>query len=271
MTRNFLRLPLRLAVILAWGSALAADEPQPAPKFEGAVGAVLTYKNEYLGARAHEADVGPAFYLRYKRVSISHASGFVTRRQEELPLGLGLELVNRNKLRLNLGLRIDRGRDSSTSGALAGVEDVRATLRLRTGLVWQADTHWKATVGWTVDLLGRGGGSTLDAGLAYEQRVGSRSTWSTGVSTTWADGRYMRSWHGVTPAASAVNGLPVYRPGSGLRDVSLGTALRTELDANWSAFVGGGLGRVMGPAADSPLTRAREQWWVGSGLARRFY
>jgi len=267
--RTSLRFSFCLAVLAACG-ARAADE-EPAPKFEGAVGAVLTYRNEYLGGSEHKADLGPAFYLRCKRLSISHASGFVTRRQEELPLGLGLELVRRDEVRMNLGLRIDRGRDSSsTSGALAGVEDVRATLRLRTGLVWQADKHWKATAGWTVDLLGRGGGSTLDAGLAYELRVGSRSTWSTGVSATWADGRYMRSWHGVTPAASAINGLPVYRPGSGLRDVALGTTLRTELDPKWSAFVGAGIGRVLGPAADSPLTRERGQWWVGSGVARRF-
>jgi len=183
--RTSLRLSFCLAVLAACG-ARAADE-EPAPKFEGAVGAVLTYRNEYLGGSEHKADLGPAFYLRCKRLSISHASGFVTRRQEELPLGLGLELVRRDEVRMNLGLRIDRGRDSSsTSGALAGVEDVRATLRLRTGLVWQADKHWKATAGWTVDLLGRGGGSTLDAGLAYELRVGSRSTWSTGVSATWA-------------------------------------------------------------------------------------
>lgn len=277
MTPSILRRGV-LALCLAGGAVHAADAPDgaapgrdmPPPDFEGAIGAVVSYKNEYLGARERAADVGPAFYLRYRRVSISHASGFVTRRQEDLPLGLGLELVRRSQVRLNLGLRIDRGRDSSTSGALAGVEDVRGTLRLRTGLIWQASEHWKATGGWTADLLGRGGGSTVDAGIAWEQRVGQRSAWTIGTTLTWADGRYMRSYHGITPAASAINGLPVYQPGGGLRDVALGTTLRTEFGSMWSGFVGGGVGRVLGPAADSPLTRSAGQWWVGVGLATRF-
>lgn len=275
MTPTILRR-CALALYLAGSAVHAADTAAPAaaetppPNFEGAIGAVVSYRNEYLGGRAHAADVGPAFYLRYKRVSISHASGFVTRRREELPLGLGLELVRRSEVRLNLGLRIDRGRESSASGALAGVEDVRGTLRARTGLVWQAGERWRLNAGWAVDLLGRGGGHTLDAGVAWEQPVGHRSTWAIGTTLTWADGRYMRSYHGITPAASAINGLPVYQPGGGLRDVALSTTLRTEFGSMWSAYVGGGIGRVLGPAADSPLTHDVRPWWVGTGLARRF-
>lgn len=269
-----------LTLLIACAIAQAADDPpapredappKPAPtQFEGALGAVLSHENEYVGSDLHRTKLAPAFYVRWRRVSISHASGFITRRQEDLPRGLGIELVQRPTFRFNLGLRVDNGRQSSDSNQLAGIEDVRRTVRLRSGATWQIDERWRSTAGWTVDLFGRGGGSTLDFGAIHEMRVAPRTFWSVGASLTWGNGQYMRSYHGVSAAASAINGLPVYQPGSGLRDTTFTTALRTEYDRNWSGYVGGGLAHLLGPAADSPLTRSRQQWWLSTGLARRF-
>jgi outer membrane scaffolding protein for murein synthesis (MipA/OmpV family) len=55
-----------------------------------------------------------------------------------------------------------------------------------------------------------------------------------------------------------------------VKDVSVGTSWRMEIGDNWSAFVGLSAGRVLGPAADSPLTLRRNLWSASTGIARRF-
>jgi outer membrane scaffolding protein for murein synthesis (MipA/OmpV family) len=213
------------------------------------------------GSAARKTTVVPGFYLRYGRISVSNASGFVTRRnKDDVFRGLGLDLKEDARLRLNVALRIDNGRTSSDSSGLAGIADVRRTIRARTSLTY--------TFGG--DLLGRGGGNVLVAGVRHDRRVGEATTWSVSAGLSLADGRYMRSYYGITEAESAAAGRPVYTPGAGLRDLSLGMGWRSELDPRWVALWGGSVGRVLGPAARSPLTTATREWSINAGIARRF-
>jgi len=109
----------------------------------------------------------------------------------------------------------------------------------------------------STDLLGRGGGSTLSVDLSRRVVLGPLWRWTLGAGLGLADGVYMRSHHGVSPAASLASGLPVYEPRAGLTDVHLGTGLTWRLDPRWR--VGGtlGLGYLLGPVANSPLTQRR--------------
>jgi len=42
------------------------------------------------------------------------------------------------------------------------------------------------------------------------------------------------------------------------------------VDKRWVAFWGGSVTRVLGPAAESPLTGQRNQWSLTGGIAWRF-
>ena len=68
----------------------------------------------------------------------------------------------------------------------------------------------------------------------------------------------------------ARTGKPVYLPGAGLRDVSLSTQVRTDIDKRWSVWTQAGVGRLLGPARDSPLTKKPTQVGAGVGFAWRF-
>jgi len=231
---------------------------------------VTSLSPEYSGGSRRTLSVVPGFYLRYGRLSVSNASSFVTRRSDDVFRGLGLDLVQRESLRFNIALRFDRGRRSADSAALAGIENVRQTIRARASATWQLGHGWKVASGWTIDLLGRGGGQVLDFGIGHDRRWSERVTWNVGVGLSAADGRYMRSYYGVTPSESIASGYPVYTPGAGLKDASVGTSWRMEIDPRWSASWGGSVGRVLGPAASSPLTQSTRQWSLNGAIGWRF-
>jgi outer membrane scaffolding protein for murein synthesis (MipA/OmpV family) len=273
--------------VLACAAAHAADEPaatpevaptaqsdapkQPEWKWEGAIGPVVNVSPQYGGASSRKISVDAGFYLRYGRISISNASGFVTRRnKDDVFRGLGLDLKRDDRLRLNVALRIDRGRRSADVPGLAGIENVRSTIRARTSATWQFDHGWKASAGWSADLLGRGGGNVFDLGVSHDRRLSPLTTWGIGLGMGASDRRHMQSYYGVTESESQATGHPVYFPGAGVREVSLGTSWRTEINDQWVLLWGGSIGRLVGPAAQSPLTVSPRTWGLNAALGWRF-
>jgi len=240
-------------------------------KWEGAIGPIVNVSPRYSGDASRKVSLTPGYYLRWGRLTISNAGGFVTRRnKDDIFRGLGLDLKRDDRLRLNVALRIDNGRRSSDSTALAGIADVRRTIRARASATYAFDRGWKASLGWNADLLGRGGGNIFDAGIGHDRRVGEATTWNVSVGASVGDHRFMQSYYGVTPAESVSSGYPVYTPGAGLRDITLGMGWRTEINPRWVALWGGAVGRLLGPAARSPLTTSTRQWGLNAGIAWRF-
>jgi outer membrane scaffolding protein for murein synthesis (MipA/OmpV family) len=248
------------------------NAPPPADwKWEGAIGPLVSVSPDYSGSGARRVSWTPGYYLRYGRISISNASGFVTRRsKDDVFRGLGLDLKRDDRLRLNAALRLDNGRRSSDAPGLAGIESVRRTIRARLSATYQLAPAWKMASGLNIDLLARGGGSVADFGVAHDRRWSPFTTWSLAAGVSAADGRHMRSYYGVNESESAASGHPVYVPRAGLRDVALGTSWRTEINERWVALYGASIGRLVGPAARSPLTSLAWQWSATGGVAWLF-
>ncbi|MDP1533942.1 MAG: MipA/OmpV family protein, partial [Rubrivivax sp.] len=216
---NMKRDCLAAAVALACGLAAPAAQAQlrvaAPPVFEGALGALVTYGAEYPGAEKSGAGLKPAFYLRYRRVSISNASGFVTRRFEDSFPGLGVDLGQDARLHLKLTLRYDRGRSDTGSAALAGMGSIDKTVRTRLSGSWTLADDFRVGASWSVDLLGKGGGNLVDFGIARDHHLSPVTVWSLGGSVTLGGDRYMQSYFGVNAAQSARTGYAVYAPGGG--------------------------------------------------------
>ena len=255
--------------------AASASQPQPLAfkdwKWEGAVGPVVNVAPDYSGASTRKVSWTPGYYIRYGRLTASNIGGFVTRRNtDDIFQGLGLDLKRDDRVRYNATLRIDNGRKSSEVRGLEGIEDVKRTLRARFSATWQVEPAWKVASGLNVDLLGHGGGNVLDLGATHDRRWSEATTWSLGAVVTAGDARYMRSWFGVSENSSAATGKPVYQPGAGLRDVSFSSGWRTEIGQDWIVLWGGSIGRLLGPAAASPLTASASEWRVYAAVAWRF-
>ena len=251
--------------------APVADSPPPAgDTIEGAIGLLASYGPDYSGAAESHASANPGFFFRYHRLTITNASGFVTRRSDDVVRGVGLDLVRSDRVRVNFALRIDNGRGESASGALAGMGDIKRTVRGRAAGTWQLGDGWRAGASWNLDLLGQGGGHYGDVSFAREQRINPQAVWNWGGSLGVAGSQYLRTFFGVSAEQSARSGYPVYVPDAGLRDASLFASLQTDLDPRWVLLAGVNVARLLGPAADSPLSVKPLGWGLNGGLAWRF-
>jgi outer membrane protein len=96
---------------------------------------------------------------------------------------------------------------------------------------------------------------------------------SLGPRVTLADARYHRAWYGVTPAAALTSGLAPFRPGGGVSAVGVAVGGLVQLDRRWGLAAYARYDRLVGDAADSPITRgpgSRGQPSVGIGLSYIF-
>jgi MipA family protein len=250
-----------------------ATEQTPAAassKFEGAVGLVLDYKPAFSGSSDRKIRPHLAGFLRYGRFTITGAGGFTTKRQDDVERGLDAELVRREGLRVNLALRVDQGRRESESRQLAGMGNIKSTVRTRLGARWEPAPKWAVSLAGSVDSLGRGGGYFVDSGVSRTFTIDARQRVILGASVAAGGNRYMQTWYGVDEQQSAASGYPVYRPGTGLRDVGTSATWRMDVNPEWAVFTSLGVTRLLGPAADSPLTRQPNSYSIAAGIARRF-
>lgn len=254
----------------------AAASPDKTPesvrqsKFEGAIGLILSYEPEFSGGSNSKIKPNLAGFIRYGRFTVTGAGGFTTRRQDDVERGLDAELVRRDKVRINLALRFDPGRQASDSDELAGMGDIKRTVRARLGVRWEPVPNWQLSAALSSDILGREGGYTTSFGVSRNFPLTSTQRLVVGAGLSAAGDRYLQTWYGVTSSQSATSGYPVYTPRSGLRDVGVGVTWREEINSDWAAFVSTSASRLLGPAADSPLVTRPTGWGVSAGIARRF-
>jgi outer membrane scaffolding protein for murein synthesis (MipA/OmpV family) len=240
--------------------------------WEGAVGLTASYRPEYNGSSRQTLRLKPALYLRWGRVAITNASDFAVRRAEQTASGgLGVDVLDGDRFSVSGSLRYETGRKESSSDTLAGMGDIRPTVRGRVAATWRLGGPWRLTGSVGPDLIGHGGGTIGDLGVAWDRRLSPTLAWTVGSSVLLADRTFMRLTYGVDEAQAARSGYPVYQPGAGGRDVVAYTSLRVDIDREWTVLGGASAHRLIGPAAESPLTRSREGWSVNAGLAWRFH
>ena len=246
-----------------------AQEPPPT-RFEGALGVIVSNTSTYAGAAERRTKLLPGFYLRYGRLSVTNASGFVTRSNVDVERGLGLDLAHSEALRVNVALRFDGGRSESDSAGLIGLGGIRSTVRARAAATWRPVAQWRLGAAWSHDLLGHGGGGFGELGVAREQRASPSTTWTVGAAVSMAESRYMKSYFGVTPEQAARSGYAQFNAQAGLRDSSLFANVRSEIAPRWVALGGASFTHLLGSAAASPHTRQANSVAVNAGLAWLF-
>ena len=107
----------------------------------------------------------------------------------------------------------------------------------------------------------------------YIARQGDDWLFSIGPRVTLGDAKYTRAYFGVTPAAAATSGLPAFRPGGGVQSVGVTAGYHRMLGERWGVAVYGRYDRLVGDAADSPVTRglgSRSQPSAGIALSYTF-
>ncbi|WP_428678995.1 MipA/OmpV family protein [Sphingopyxis sp.] len=112
-----------------------------------------------------------------------------------------------------------------------------------------------------------------EASADYITRDGDDWLFSIGPRVTFGDDRYHRAYFGVTPAAAATSGLAAYDPKGGVQSVGVTAGYLRQLSKRWGVALYGRYDRLVGDAADSPVTRelgTRSQPSVGVALSYTF-
>ena len=106
----------------------------------------------------------------------------------------------------------------------------------------------------------------LSVGVLHSGRLNA------GVFTQaiWGTSKSAAAYYGITPQQSITSGLPVFQPGSGWLNASLGLLWSVDLAPKW-VVVGSLEGRrLTGDSVDSPLAQRRWNNYISAGVAYRF-
>lgn len=235
------------------------------------LGLGLVYGPEYEGADRGGFKVRPIWAFTVGKVHLSGSGASAIQGFASLPVGPGLsaEFFSTDRLRVGLGLRYDSGRSSGNFAHLAGVHDVKGTLRGRLSASYKLHHDWSASAEISQDLLGRQGGSELRVNLNYLHMITEKTSVLAELGVSMADGEYMHARFGISEADAARTTFPVYTPDAGVKDVHLSVGAMTALTPRWIAYARAGVSSLMDDARASPIVRRASSASVSVGLAYR--
>lgn len=186
--------------------------------------------------------------------------------------GIGIALYEASGFRVGPVARFRAGRYTGDDRRLIGLDDVRWAIepglfaefypvdgiRVRAEVRRGFNGHEGVVGTLGVDGIARAGAFTFSGGPRLE----------------FGDTTFARDVFGVTPREAAWNGLVTpYRPTGGFTAVGAAAAVTYAFSPSWSTTVFGGYKRLVGPAADSPVTRrfgSPNQLTAGVSLAYSF-
>ena len=272
-------MSVRTAVVslaLALPATVHAQAEPAAPLVMGQVGAIVLNLPSYPGSDERWTIPVPFVDLRVaQRLYLGDGLG-------GLSAGAGVYLLERGGFTWSADLALTSDRPEDRADALAGMGDrgfgvyAGSTLAYRLG---PAEAFATAAVG-----LEERMGSIGVVGLSLGQRLGER--WFAGVTgaAAFGDCANLRWDFGVSEAQAAQrralleggapglrpeDGVP-YTPRCGLRELRGTASVGYALSPRLSLFGSGTGVRLERGAAESPLTRERNSWEAGVGLAWRF-
>jgi len=114
-----------------------------------------------------------------------------------------------------------------------------------------------ANVGWTHDVTGSNDGWLLRPGINYRRQLSDRWRLSFGTDMTYASDDYMETYFDVSQNESNRTGLKHYNADAGWKDVGANVTVSYNFNENWAMGGIAGYKRLLGDAADSPVTDDR--------------
>lgn len=266
-----LQLLTAVAALCAMPAWAGTEAPPDDDELRYLLGASVAVSPEYDGASKQRIKLRPLWAAKFGRVRIATSGGsaLLGFGREGIGPGASTQLIENDRWRVALSLRVDSGRSSGDAGTTRGLPDVKRTLRAKVSATYTLAPDWNLGASLSQDMLGRRGGLTLGLDLGWRFYRSKSTEWTAGTGVSAANALNMRSYFGVPASAVASSGKPAYEPGAGLRDVHAGIGFKHALDPHWFVFGGLGTSRLLGPAADSPLVQRLGGYGASIGLAWR--
>jgi outer membrane protein len=173
-------------------------------------------------------------------------------------LGVGVYRDPTKVAAIQLSYPLERPRDDVDAPRLAGVGDIRRTVRL--GAIGRASFgRFAARGAISTDVGGNDQGvlATLWLDARFEP-VRSLSV-TAGPFVTWNSSDYGQTFFGIDGVQSARSGLAPFDAGSGIGRIGVDANATYRIDRRWGLLAFGRLSWLQGDAADSPITLRRGQ------------
>jgi outer membrane scaffolding protein for murein synthesis (MipA/OmpV family) len=217
--------------------------------WEVRLGTGAAFQPRYPGADQYHTLVGPSFDVRYKDLAFLSTGE-----------GLGLNLVQGPNWRASISAVYDLGRrghdDPSRLNGLGNINPA-PEVKLAAEYVVSKDLPLVFRMSLTRS-LGGSNGWIADVGT-YMPMPGSTEHffWFAGPSVSFADSDYMSSWFGVNGQQAAASQYRRFDAHAGLVSAGFGVTLIWFIDKHWFVTADGALKRMLGSAADSPITQSK--------------
>ena len=261
-------LTLMLAGLMSAGEAVGQEHEETGKVWDIRLGIGASYHPDYDGSNDYELSPLPVFSVVYRRIVFLRGPTPMLGANAvswEVPGGYG-------KVQLGPLVKYEAGRRQNDNRALRGLGDIDRGIEAGGFVVWR-DRPWSGGLIVLQDVLDSHSGLTarLDAGLGFRMTPevrGSMIAWA-----TWADGDYMSSFFGVTPAQAARSGLRQHRAGAGFKEIGLAVRAEYSFTDHWGVGSRVSYHRLLGDAATSPIVRDRgsaDQFTVSLYVSYRF-
>lgn len=188
---------------------------------------------------------------------------------------ISLALVRSGGLRMGPSLKFVGARKAADEAELAALRDVDWTLEAGAFVEYWFSPNVRTRADVRYGFHGHKG-VVADIAGDFVAPVGAW-TFSAGPRMTLASGVYMDAYFGVTSGEAATNlAIPdtaAFAPGGGVRSVGLAGAATYRFSPQWAATAYARWDRLVGDAANSPITRvigSPNQYTVGASLAYSF-
>jgi outer membrane scaffolding protein for murein synthesis (MipA/OmpV family) len=221
------------------------------PDWQVVMGAAVEHKPLYDGAELTRTIGGPVINVRYKNLWFA-----------SIGEGLGINLWSGDHYRAGLALTYDLGRYVHDDVAhLTGLGDLKIAPAPKAFVSYVISKSFPLVVRADVrQILGGADGLVADVD-AYLPLPGSsqRFVMFAGPSYTYGDHHYMQREFGVTPAQSAASGYPVYDVHSGSDAAGFGFSSTLFITRHVLLNFDAAINRLLGSAAESPITQRKSQ------------
>jgi outer membrane protein len=209
----------------------------------------------YEGDNNYKFSVIPAISLRYKDlVEVNNNEVRLIAFNRMFNADTGNDATG--NLRVGPTVSVDFGRAEDDSPDLTGLGGISTSLELGAFISYtQGPMRLRARA--RHDIMSGHGGGTMRLDAAYTIFQAAPVALGVNVTSTWATGKYMQSYFGVSPAQSAASGLPVFDANSGFKDVGVELTSNYIFASQWALVSNVGYKRLMGDAKNSPLVRQR--------------
>ena len=198
----------------------------------------LKWRVDDVGYPTRDGSLRPMLGLRYGRWRLGANTGEDWLRYASYIKESNVEYdwLERDRLRVGLSARIQNLTDNDSFDGFGGG---RNTVRARAHITWRLTARWSIGGEVTQDLLARGDGTTLTAGLSYLWPLSERSSLGLSAGATWATASHLQNRYRELA-------LPAGGWQAGLSNLGGGVSWRYSMARHWAWFATLGSSRPLG-------------------------